>query len=95
MGDDALHRVAQALKGCAKRTDEITSRVGGEEFALILYIDDANNLDAVRHRIHESIRELNIRHEHSSVSKKLTISFGIAWIRESGPWLENMSKDAH
>ena len=93
VGDDALHRVAQALKGCAKRTDEITSRFGGEEFALILYIDDANNLDAVRHRIHESIRELNIRHEHSSVSKKLTISFGIAWIRESGPWLENMSKE--
>ncbi len=93
MGDDALHRVAQALKSCAKRTDEIASRFGGEEFALILYIDDANNLNAVRHRLRESISELNIRHEHSSVSHLLTISFGIAWIRESGPWLENMSTE--
>ena len=92
-GDDALHRVAQALKGCAKRTDEMAARFGGEEFALILYIDDANNLDAVRHRISECIHELNIQHNFSSVSKQLTISFGIAWIRESGPWLENMTKE--
>lgn len=92
-GDDALHRVAQALKSCAKRTDEMAARFGGEEFALILYIDDANNLDAVRHRISESIRVLDIHHSHSSVSKQLTISFGIAWIRESGSWLERMTKE--
>lgn len=92
-GDDALHRVAQALQSCAKRTDEMAARFGGEEFALILYIEDANSLDATRHRISECIRELNILHGYSSVSHLLTISFGIAWIRESGQWLDRMSKE--
>src|SRR5690606_30340934 len=37
-GDHALFDVAQALKQCAKRTDEMAARTGGEEFTLIIQI---------------------------------------------------------
>lgn len=92
-GDIALHQVAQALKSCAKRTDELASRFGGEEFALILQVEDATRLESLRQRLSESIRNLDIHHDHSPLSHQLTISFGIAWIRESGPWLEKMGKE--
>lgn len=93
-GDHALNRVGQALLGCARRADEMAARFGGEEFALILQIEDAQHLESVRRHIRESIRLLNIRHEYSSVAPQLTISYGIAWIRNSGPWLEKIGKDA-
>lgn len=92
-GDAALHRVAQALSSCARRADEIAARFGGEEFALILQVEDAQHLEALRRHLRESIRILNIHHEHSSVSKHLTISYGFAWIRDSGPWLEKLGKE--
>ena len=93
-GDHALHRVAQALLGCARRADEMAARFGGEEFALILQIEDAQHLESVRRHIREAIRLLNIHHEYSSVAPQMTVSYGIAWIRNSGPWLEKMGKDA-
>ncbi len=92
-GDSALRQVAQALRSCAKRTDELASRFGGEEFALILQVEDASDLDSLRKRLSESVRALDIHHDHSPISKQLTISFGIAWIRESGHWLEKMGKE--
>lgn len=88
-GDDVLHKVAQALKGCARRTDEIAARFGGEEFVLILYVDNDVDMHSIRERIQESIRNLKIPHGYSNTGPILTLSFGVAWIRDSGAWLEN------
>ncbi|WP_430462775.1 diguanylate cyclase domain-containing protein [Thalassolituus sp. LLYu03] len=92
-GDTALHAVAQALRLCTRRTDELTARFGGEEFAMIVQIEDALHLEKVRRNIAEAIRGLDIHHEHSKVSRQLTISFGIAWIKESGEWLETITPE--
>src|SRR5690606_31277693 len=88
-GDDALHKVAQALKGCARRTDEIAARFGGEEFVILLYADTEEDMENIRERISQAVHNLGIPHQHSTVASHLTISFGIAWIRNSGPWLED------
>jgi diguanylate cyclase (GGDEF)-like protein len=88
-GDHALMEVARALKNCAGRQDEVCARYGGEEFILIVYLDDAEDLNRFRLHLIDSIRKLNIRHEYSTVSEQLTISFGIAWIRHSGEWLKS------
>lgn len=88
-GDEVLHKVAQALKGCARRTDEMAARFGGEEFVLVLYVDNEDDMTNIRNRISEAINSLKIPHGYSSVSQYLTISFGMSWIRNSGAWLEN------
>src|SRR5690606_11133208 len=88
-GDDVLHKVAQALKGCARRTDEIAARFGGEEFVLILYVDNDVDMHSIRERIQESIRNLKIPHGYSNTGPILTLSFGMSCIRDSGAWLEN------
>ena len=92
-GDNALLQVAQALKGCARRTDEIAARFGGEEFVIILYADSAEDMNNIRARLSRCIQELNIPHEDSRVSDILTVSFGIAWIQNSGDWLENYTAE--
>ncbi|WP_296984996.1 diguanylate cyclase, partial [Thalassolituus sp. UBA1505] len=71
-----------------RRTDEIAARFGGEEFALIMEAEDATALNRIRQRMDEAIHSLHIRHDYSPASKELTVSYGIAWIRDSGPWLE-------
>ncbi|MFY9179840.1 MAG: diguanylate cyclase [Venatoribacter sp.] len=88
-GDHALFDVAQALKQCAKRTDEMAARTGGEEFTLIIQIKDEAELAHFQERLSQAIAELKIPHQESSVSEFLTISAGIAWLRGSGQWLEN------
>lgn len=90
-GDLALTRVAHALLRCAQRTDELVARYGGEEFAMIVYLQDATELNQLRHRLKEAIADLGIRHDHSKVSPYLTVSAGICWIPDTGPWLQTMS----
>lgn len=92
-GDMALHQVAQALHACARRADEMASRFGGEEFALILQADDARSLDAIRTRLHTAISNLHIPHGYSAAGKELTVSIGIAWVKDSGQWLESIGKE--
>lgn len=93
-GDDALSQVANALVRCAQRADEIVARYGGEEFAMIIYVQDAIELDNFRKRIKRVIRDLEIEHAHSSSGPYLTVSTGICWIIDSGYWLiDTTAKD--
>lgn len=86
-GDVALQQVAQALATAVQRSDEIVTRYGGEEFAIIAYVDDAIELNQLRLRLANAIHRLRIPHEYSQVRDIVTVSFGMAWIKESGPWL--------
>ncbi|WP_221795426.1 diguanylate cyclase domain-containing protein [Oceanobacter mangrovi] len=90
-GDLALRQVASALMECAKRTDELVARYGGEEFAMIVYLQDATELENFRKLIRRTIRKLEICHEYSPTSPQLTVSAGIAWILDSGLWLQKCS----
>ena len=92
-GDLALQRVATALAGCALRQDEYAFRYGGEEFILICYTKDANELNTLRQRITDAIANLEIEHQGSKVAKHLTVSFGVAWILKSGEWLKKRSTE--
>lgn len=88
-GDKALHAVAQALAGCARRVDEFTARYGGEEFAMIVFIDNEYELQQFKQRLAQAIEQLKIPHAHSTISEYLTVSAGIAWLQKSGQWVEN------
>lgn len=73
-GDIALKAVAGALKTAARRKHDLAARYGGEEFALLLPGCDCPA--AVFAAISQSIKALDIRHEHSPVAPVLTVSIG-------------------
>ena len=92
-GDMALAKVAKTLSDSACRQDEICARYGGEEFIMLVYLDDAIEMNRFRLHLQETVEKLSVPHEFSPISRHLTISFGIAWIRDSGPWMENLSPE--
>jgi len=76
-GDDALRRVAQVLKACCMRPNDLVARYGGEEFVAVLPDTPTEGAVAVAGKILAGIKEAAIAHpasEHGVIS----ISMGIA-----------------
>lgn len=77
-GDDALKEVAYALQDSVQRAGEVTSRYGGDEFAIILpgmHVDEAARL---AEELRNAVEARKIRHASSSVSRYVTLSLGVA-----------------
>ncbi len=77
-GDNTLVEVAQALNKRINRSSDMVARYGGEEFALVLADSSTQNCEYVVKIVLETIRALNITHQHSKVSNRITISIGAA-----------------
>lgn len=77
-GDACLKQVATLLVQQCQRHSDSVSRIGGEEFALIL--PDTNQQQASQQvmRIQEALHQAFIPHPDSPADERLTISFGIA-----------------
>lgn len=76
-GDDALRRVAEALRKVATRPRDIVARYGGEEFVLVLPDTDAAGALAVAERCRQAVIEEGIAHDRSSAAKHVTVSIGV------------------
>lgn len=76
-GDEALRRVAAAVRDCSREPD-LVFRKGGEE--LVVVIPGAENGDALvaAERIRRSVQALGIPHAGSGVSPFLTVTVGVA-----------------
>jgi len=77
MGDTCLRSVAGVLNGLMDSLGVYAARVGGEEFALLWFEKTISHVDEVMTHISNSIKELQILHEKSKVSKYVTISIGV------------------
>ena len=77
-GDYALKSVAKVLKESLKRPSDFVFRLGGEEFGVLLTETPESNSAIIARRICDSIREREIKHEHSKVNEYVTISIGVA-----------------
>ncbi len=77
-GDDCLVLVAQALSSCVKRSSDLVSRFGGEEFAAVLPDTSFSPAMGLAEKIQASIRKLGIVHEYSQVAPYVTVSIGVA-----------------
>jgi len=75
-GDEALRRIAVAMKDCL-RSDDIVGRVGGEEFAVFLPNTDPEKAALVAEKVRGSVEQLDFqpsdRKQHA-----LSVSIGIA-----------------
>lgn len=77
-GDACLRRVADALRFCVKRANDLVARYGGEEFAIILPNTTAVGASKVAEEIRVLVNQLEIPHAQSLVSEHVTLSLGFA-----------------
>jgi diguanylate cyclase (GGDEF)-like protein len=76
-GDDCLRAIGGAFNRLKDTMGVYCARVGGEEFAMIWFENDASHVDAVVNRFNKLIRALKIPHEKSSVGEYITMSTGV------------------
>ncbi|HAR84729.1 MAG TPA: hypothetical protein DCR69_03280 [Clostridium sp.] len=73
-GDKILKVVSKALKDIFN--EDVVCRYGGEEFSIISRLDEKETIENIN-RFMKHLRELNIIHECSQVSDRITVSIGI------------------
>lgn len=74
-GDEVLKAFAQMIKTCPRASD-LSSRLGGEEFVIILPDTPLEGALTAAEKIREKVEELEIYHGNDII--KLTSSFGVA-----------------
>ena len=79
-GDRCLVKIAVAMRNSVRRGGELVARYGGEEFAVILPNTDAFGAVSVADKIRSQVKNLEITHEASEISKYVTISVGVSTI---------------
>lgn len=75
-GDEALKKVAAAIKDTARRANDLVARFGGEEFAVLIIGTNDAGFKVVGDRILAAVRALSIPHRASGTSSILTVSIG-------------------
>lgn len=75
-GDQALKSVANALFDLFQRNTDFVARYGGEEFVVVISATNVDKVNASVSHLLESIRSLQIPHEHSDIAPYLTASVG-------------------
>lgn len=77
-GDLALQRVARVLHDFARRPLDMAVRLGGEEFALLLFDCDEQALHGLAEEVRLAIEQLAIEHRGSATLPVMTASLGMA-----------------
>nr|WP_314481582.1 PleD family two-component system response regulator [uncultured Pseudomonas sp.] len=77
-GDEALRRVAEAIRGSCSRPSDLPARYGGEEFALVLPNTSPGGARLVAEKLRQSVLGLGIEHTAPAPGSRLTVSVGLA-----------------
>ena len=77
-GDRTLVRVGAAIRGEGRRSSDLSCRIGGEEFAVLLPDTDRQKARSVAQRILDAVDALDIPHRESPTAPHVTVSIGVA-----------------
>ena len=77
-GDVCLKNVAKAIKDTAEKDGFLATRLGGEEFGVLMPGCDARHAARVGQKICDAMRDANLPHQFSKVAPYVTISVGAA-----------------
>ncbi|MCL2070637.1 MAG: diguanylate cyclase [Oscillospiraceae bacterium] len=80
-GDEVLRAFGEAL-GSMQLHDGgaggiTAARIGGEEFTLLWFEQDAERINSIISSLQEKVRQLNLIHEKSDISDRVTVSIGV------------------
>jgi diguanylate cyclase (GGDEF)-like protein len=76
-GDNAIKRVAEALKSQLSRATDIVARYGGEEFVLIMPNLPRETAEQFAEKLRTAAFNLSIPHEKALPFNRITISVGV------------------
>jgi len=79
-GDQALKDIAKILETTCKRPGDCATRIGGEEFALLLANTDHDGALAIAEKIRTTLFDKDIEHLNSSFGR-LTLCVGVATLK--------------
>jgi two-component system, chemotaxis family, response regulator WspR len=79
-GDEALRKVAGAIRDVCSRPSDLPARYGGEEFALVLPNTSPGGARLLAEKLRQTVAALAIPHSSPDPDSKLTISIGLATI---------------
>lgn len=79
-GDECLRKVAAALRNAVDRPGDMVARYGGEEFACILPDTNEEGAVSIARRMQEEVASLCMPHRNSTVSRFVSLSFGVSTI---------------
>ena len=76
-GDECLIRIADVIRSMEKHPNVHTARYGGDEFVIIYEGYSLSDIEHMAQILKKKIHTLNIEHEYSNVSDRVTISQGV------------------
>jgi two-component system chemotaxis family response regulator WspR len=79
-GDEALRKVAAAIKDAGSRPSDLPARYGGEEFALVLPNTSPGGARLVAEKLRQTVAALKIPHNSPGEGSSLTVSIGLSTI---------------
>lgn len=77
-GDGVLQRIGEVLAASARRPLDMAVRLGGEEFAVLLYGASEREAKERAEVLRESVQALGIAHEGSLTADEVTLSIGVS-----------------
>ncbi|MEM9537684.1 MAG: diguanylate cyclase [Cyanobacteria bacterium P01_E01_bin.45] len=79
-GDTCLKLIADSLKQVVRSSTDMVARYGGEEFAIILPKCGFEGAERAAQTIRRHLQQLDITHNGSSVSDRISVSIGAATV---------------
>lgn len=80
-GDAALQQVGQLLAGAGRRPLDMSVRLGGEEFAVLLYDISPSEAHQRAEQLRAALEHLRIAHAGSDTAGVVTLSIGVACLQ--------------
>lgn len=76
-GDQCLKKVAESIRGTARRTTDIVSRIGGEEFLVFIQGSREDEMLEFADTIRKNVEKLAIPHSENAAHPYVTVSVGL------------------
>jgi len=75
-GDEVIIEVANVLSSSCKRETDLVARIGGEEFGVLIAINNFEQVKSMAEKIRQKIENTKIEHDGQCIN--VTVSIGIA-----------------
>jgi len=78
-GDEVIKHVAKIIQSICKRDTDVVSRIGGEEYTVLLVGGDKHEHHAIAESIRSTIEAQEFAYDHAKI--RITVSIGIAFTK--------------